>query len=69
MGIYDELRRAIKDSPKSQQALSDEVGINLVSLNRFVHGHRGVSVETAEKLAAALGMKIEVKGKRKRKPK
>jgi plasmid maintenance system antidote protein VapI len=70
MGFVEDLREAVRASGRPQQELADEIGVNLISLNRFVNGRRGISVETAEKLAKVLGREIKLdekkpKGKRK----
>jgi len=62
--ILNAIRDAIKAGPKSRYQLSKETKIDAAALSRLMHTNRGMGVENAEKLAAALGIKITVsKGK------
>jgi transcriptional regulator with XRE-family HTH domain len=70
--IADELRRAIERSGKSRYRIAQESGVAEAVLSRFVHGERDLRLDTADKLCAALGLRvvIEPKGKRRaKKPK
>ena len=56
--IYDEIRKAIKDSSKSRYQLWHETGISQAQLSGFMAGKKGLSVEALEELAACLGLEI-----------
>lgn len=51
MPLSDDLRRAITESGKSIYAVAKESGVSQPTLGRFVNGERGISIETADKLA------------------
>jgi hypothetical protein len=61
MGIYDDIREAIKASPKSRYRLAREMGLNESSLCRLMKGTRGLSVVTLERLAELLGHDVVLK--------
>lgn len=46
------------------QDIAHEMGIHRVHLSRFKAGDAGFSVETLEKLAKALGLKISIEKKK-----
>ena len=56
--ILDELQRRIQASGKSRYALSKETGIEESALSRFMAGTRGLSIDSIEKLAKALGFEL-----------
>lgn len=60
MAILDELRAAIKNSGRTQQELADAVGLHLISLNRFLNGRAGLSIEMMEKLAEQVGFNAKL---------
>lgn len=62
--ILNEIRKAILAGVKSRYQLSQETGIDQAQLSRLMKG-KSLGVENAEKLAAALGIKITVSIKRK----
>ncbi len=65
--IYDALRHAIAESGKTRYRLWQETGISQSQLCEFLHGHRGMKIDTLELLAKALGLEIVVQpAKRKR---
>lgn len=64
--ILDELKHRIQASKKSRYALSKETGIEESALSRFMAGTRGLSIDSIETLAKALGFEIVM---RKRKAK
>jgi transcriptional regulator with XRE-family HTH domain len=57
-GIDAQLRRAIEDSGLSRYAIAQQSGISQSILSRFVNGERGLTAETAERLAVALGWRM-----------
>jgi transcriptional regulator with XRE-family HTH domain len=56
--IRAELERAITRHKWSLREIADRADIHVVQLSRFRHGKRGLSMEAAEKLAAAIGCRI-----------
>ena len=63
--ILDSLRRAIEASKKSRYQLWRETGIDQGQLSRLMQGKSGLSVDSLERLAKALGLKITITPKRK----
>jgi len=61
--IFDELRRAIENSPESRYRLSKKAGIEQSQLSRFMTGNQRLGVEAVEKLAQALGYEIVMRKK------
>jgi ribosome-binding protein aMBF1 (putative translation factor) len=57
-GICDQLRRAISKSGETYYALAQRSGVDAVVISRFVNSERDLRLETAEKLAAALGLEL-----------
>lgn len=71
MPISDDLRNAITGSGKTITALSRECGVDHAALSRFVRKERGITIETADKLADYFHLRLtpeEEKPKRKKKP-
>lgn len=60
------LREAIDESGKSQYQLAQETGIDKSALSRFVSGERGLTLDTAAKLAAVLGLELKPARRRRR---
>ena len=56
------LKAAIEKSGQSNYALSQLSGVSQSVLNRFTSGERDITLSTAGKIAAALGLSL--KGKR-----
>lgn len=58
------LKRAIENSGLTNYALSGLSGVSQSVLNRFTSGQRDITLETAGKIAAALGAELKLrKGK------
>jgi plasmid maintenance system antidote protein VapI len=55
------LKRAIEKSGYTNYALSGLSGVNQSVLNRFTTGERDITLETAGKIAAALGLTLKGK--------
>ncbi len=60
--ISDTLRQAIIDSGLSLRQLARRAGIHSPSLVRFVNRNRGLVLESADRLAVVLGLRL-VKGR------
>lgn len=55
------LKQAIDDSGHTIYGLAQITGISQSVLHRFVDGERDITLETAGKIAAALGAELKVK--------
>ena len=56
--IVDQLRRAIRASGQTEYAIAKGSGVSQSIVNRFVSGERGISLETAAKIAAYLKLNL-----------
>jgi transcriptional regulator with XRE-family HTH domain len=56
--IVDQLRRAIKASGQTEYAIAKGSGVSQSIVNRFVSGERGISLETAAKIATYLKLDL-----------
>jgi len=65
--IYTDIQKAIKAGKKSRYALAKETGISQSHLSQFMDGTKGLSVESLECLADALGLDVIARPKRRRK--
>lgn len=59
--VLETLRRAVEQSDETRYRIAKESGINASQLARLVSGERGLSLETAERLAEYLGLEITVR--------
>lgn len=66
-GLLDEIRRAVETSGKTRYRIAKESGVSAGQLSRLVNGERGMTVETIERLADHLGLKITIEPKNKTK--
>ena len=57
--LDDQLRFAIATSGKTQYALAKEIGVVNGVLSRFMNFERDIRLETAAKLAEALGLSLQ----------
>lgn len=64
--VLDELWAAMDASDDTRYRIAQATGIANSILSRFVNGERGLSIESAEKLADYLGLEIIVRPKRRR---
>lgn len=55
------LKQAIEQSGYSNYALSQLSGVSQGVLSRFTSGERDITLDTASKIAAALGAELRVK--------
>jgi transcriptional regulator with XRE-family HTH domain len=60
--LAEAIRRAIRASGKSAGQLSAASMVAKAVITRFLRDERSITVETADKLLAALGCEIEVRG-------
>jgi plasmid maintenance system antidote protein VapI len=56
--LVEELRKAILQCGETEYRVAKESGVPQPVLNRFLRGERGISLETAAKLAAYLGLRL-----------
>jgi len=56
-------RKAIEESGLSLYAIAKQTGIDQSQLSRFMRSERGLSIKTAERLAAIVGIKLERESK------
>ena len=61
--LSEQLRKIIRDSEMTQYAICKETGIDKAVLSKFVHGERGMSLESLDALGKCL--LLEVKSNRK----
>lgn len=61
--LSEALKRAIENSGLSNYAISGLSGVDQSVLNRFVNGERDITLETASKIATALGAELKLKRK------
>ena len=59
--INEQLRKAIEKRDESYYALAKRSGVDAVVISRFVCGERDLRLDTAAKLAAALGLELTAK--------
>lgn len=57
----DLMRRAIRESRLSIYALAKQANVGVAPIQRFVSGDHGITLTTAEKLAAVLGVELRIK--------
>lgn len=60
--LADKIRQALESSGKTRYQVSKESGVDQAALSRFVQG-KGLSVESLEAIAGALGLEIVLKPK------
>ena len=56
--LSDQLRRAIEESEMTRYRISKLTGIDQATLSRFVHGECGMLMESLDKLAAVLDLRL-----------
>jgi len=67
--LVDAIRRAILASDKTRYRIAKESGVTAGQLSRLVHGERGLSADSVERLADCLGLEIVIRPRRTRKGK
>ena len=63
MAVLDELRAAVGTDPRGHGTIADAAGIHRKTFSAFMHGRRGLSIETIESLADALSLVIRLEPK------
>lgn len=54
------LRKAARASGETMLRLSQRSGLPYSTVNHFMHGQRGLTIASCEKLAKALGLEITI---------
>lgn len=54
-GILEPLKTAIAESGLTPYRIAKDAGLAPIVMTRFINGERGISLETADKIAVALG--------------
>lgn len=62
--VTDAIRQAIETSDQAPAQIAKGAGVARSQISRLLSGERGLSLETAERLAAYLGLEIVVRPKR-----
>jgi len=65
MAIIEELAAAVADSGLSRYEISKRANVSQAILSRLVSGERGVTLPVAERIAAAVGMTLELRRQKK----
>lgn len=63
--LSESLRKAIEKAGYSNYALAQLSGVSQSVLSRFLSGERDINLETAGKIAAAIGLELRPKATRK----
>ena len=58
--LSDQIRHAVSKCGKSRYQIAQVTGIGEAALSRFVHGERGLSLASLDKLAAYLALEVIV---------
>lgn len=62
--MTDALREAIEKSGLTPYAISQASGVSQAILSRWLTGKRGITLDTADKIAAALGLTCSLRKNR-----
>ena len=60
MALLQELREAVAKDERTHTAIAEAAGIHPATFSAFMHGRRGLSIETVEQLATALHFEIRL---------
>jgi predicted transcriptional regulator len=55
--------QAMESSGQTRYRIAKETGLSQAALSRFVHGERGLSLQSLETLLNYLGLEVRPKGK------
>lgn len=53
------IREVLEEKGKTQTWLADRLGVDFVTVSRYVNNHRQPSMERLQEIAKALGVKIK----------
>jgi plasmid maintenance system antidote protein VapI len=57
--VADQLRRAILDYGETPYALAKRAGVSRAALGRFIHGQRGLNLDSTAALCLVLGLELK----------
>lgn len=60
MALMDELRKAVERDGRTHAAIAGGAGIHVKTFSAFMHGRRGLSHETVERLTKTLGVTVKL---------
>ncbi len=55
---YFRIREVLEEKGKTQTWLADKLGVDFVTISRYVNNHREPSMERLHQIAKALGVKV-----------
>jgi plasmid maintenance system antidote protein VapI len=58
--VSHSLREAVQKDGRTHSAIAESAGIHPATFSAFMHGRRGLSIETIEQLAKALHFSIRL---------
>lgn len=67
MATLDDLRTTVLNDERSHATIAREAGIHPKAFSAFMNRRRGLSIETIERLTAALGLTVKLVRERKTK--
>ena len=67
--LTDQLRQAIRDAGVTRYKISQETGIYESTLSKFIHGERGLSMDSLDRLGEYLKLEITTRRKTRRRKK
>lgn len=67
--LSEQLRRAIKESGLTPYRIATDAGVDRAVMTRFVNGSRGLTLDTASRIADYLGLELRPARKRDKKAK
>ena len=67
MKLSDQIRQAIEACDKTRAEISRETGVDEATLCRFVQGRHGLLMETLDRVAECIGLRVVLEGKSARK--
>jgi len=59
--LSETLKQAIRDSGQSEYQIAKAAGVSQIVISRFLSGERDIRMATADKLAGALGLKLDAR--------
>lgn len=63
--LMQQIKRAMKADGRTRYAIAKASGISQAALSRLVHGRQGLTVDSLERLAHALGLEVVLRPKKK----
>ena len=60
--LTEALKKAIRDSGQTEEQIAKQAGVPPIVISRFLSGERDIRMATADKLAAALHLRLTNRG-------